>query len=196
MRPSWRKITGRPVHNTYTRAEDFVIRTHRPQFRNEMHLSVKRDGSIVSGNFKVIANVGAARSAAANGSWFNMQDLYKIPNLKLEAVDVFTNSYKQGPYRCVSHPNGTLALEVTMEKAAYAIGMDPLEFRLKNLNETGNPDTKQSVQQSRHPRLHPAGSGRHRLEAELARAQGQGGAPRRLPRHRPRRARVQPRRRR
>ena len=136
------KITGRPVRATYTRAEDFVTRTHRPQFRDEMHLSVNKDGSIVSGNFKVIANVGAARSAAANGSWFIMQDLYKIPNLKLEAVDVFTNSYKQGPYRCVSHPNGTFAMEVMMEKAAYAIGMDPVQFRLNNLNELGNPETK------------------------------------------------------
>jgi xanthine dehydrogenase molybdenum-binding subunit len=42
----------------------------------------------------------------------------------------------------VSHPNGTLALEITMEKAAYAIGMDPVQFRLNNLNEVGNPDTK------------------------------------------------------
>jgi xanthine dehydrogenase molybdenum-binding subunit len=136
------KITARPVHTTYTRFEDFVTRTHRPQFRDEMHMTVNRDGTIVSGQFKVIANVGAARSSAANGSWFIMQDLYKIPNLKLEAVDVFTNSYKQGPYRCVSHPNGTLAMEVTMEKAAYAIGMDPVKFRMMNLNETGNPDTK------------------------------------------------------
>ncbi|MBV9582668.1 MAG: xanthine dehydrogenase family protein molybdopterin-binding subunit [Chloroflexi bacterium] len=136
------KITGRPVRNTYTRAEDFVTRTHRPQFRNEMHMSVNKDGNIVSGQFKVIANVGAARSAAANGSWFVMQDLYKIPNLQLDAVDVFTNSYKQGPYRCVSHPNGTFAMDVMMEKAAYAIGMDPVQFRLMNLNEVGNPDTK------------------------------------------------------
>jgi CO/xanthine dehydrogenase Mo-binding subunit len=71
-----------------------------------------------------------------------MQNLYKIPNLRLEAVDVMTNSYKSGPYRCVSHPNGTFALETTIDKAAYAIKMDPIEFRLKNLNETGNPDTK------------------------------------------------------
>jgi CO/xanthine dehydrogenase Mo-binding subunit len=136
------RITGRPVRNTYTRFEDFVTRTHRPQFRDEMHMSVNKDGSIVSGQFKVIANVGAARSAAANGSWFIMQDLYKIPNLQLEAVDVFTNSYKQGPYRCVSHPNGTFAMDVMMEKAAYAIGMDPVQFRLMNLNEIGNPETK------------------------------------------------------
>src|SRR6266540_3890107 len=136
------KITGRPIHTIYTRYEDFVTRTHRPQFRDEMKLSVNRDGSIVAGQFKVIANVGAQRAAAANGSWFIMQDLYKIPNLKLEAVDVFTNSYKSGPYRCVSHPNGTFAMEVMMEKAAYAIGKDPVDFRLQNLNEEGNPDTK------------------------------------------------------
>src|SRR2546425_1960890 len=136
------KMTGRPIKTMYTREEDFVTRTHRPQFRNEMKLGINRDGTIQYGRFRVLANVGAQRAGAANGSWFNMQNLYKIPNLKLEAIDVFTNSYKSGPYRFVSHPNGTFALEMTMDKAAYAIGMDPVEFRLKNLNETGNPDTK------------------------------------------------------
>src|SRR6266508_2365732 len=136
------KITGRPIKNIYTRYEDFVTRTHRPEFRDEMKMGVNKDGTIQWGQFKVIANVGAQRAGAANGAWFIMQDLYNIPNLRLEAVDVMTNSYKSGPYRCVSHPNGTFALETTMEKAAYAINMDPVEFRLKNLNEVGNPDTK------------------------------------------------------
>src|SRR5947209_14341352 len=136
------KLTGRPIKNNYTRYEDFVTRTHRPQFQDEMKMGVNRDGTIQFGQFKVIANVGAQRAGAANGSWINMQDHYKIPNLKREAVDVMANSYKSGPYRCVSHPNGTFALEVTIERAAYAIGMDPVEFRLKNINEAGNPDTK------------------------------------------------------
>ncbi len=136
------KMTGRPIKNNYTRYEDFVTRTHRPEFRDEMKMGVNRDGTIAWGKFKVIANVGAQRSGSANGSWFNMQDLYKIPNLRLEAVDVMTNTYKSGAYRCVSHPNGTFALEVTMERAAYAIGMDPVAFRLLNINEVGNPDTK------------------------------------------------------
>ncbi|HLG74244.1 MAG TPA: xanthine dehydrogenase family protein molybdopterin-binding subunit [Chloroflexota bacterium] len=136
------KLTGRPVRNTYTRYEDFVTRTHRNQFRNEIKMGVNNDGSIQFANYKVYANVGAQRAAAANGSWINWQVLYKIPNLKLEAVDVFTNSYKSGPYRCVSHPNGTFALELTMDHAASAIGMDPVDFRLKNLNEDGNPDNK------------------------------------------------------
>src|SRR3989475_817826 len=136
------KLTGRPIKLNYTRYEDFVTRTHRNEFRDEMKMGVNKDGTIAFGQFKVFANVGAQRAGAANGSWVNMQDLYKIPNLRLEAIDVMTNSYKSGPDRCVSHPNGTFALEVTIENAAYAIGMDPGEFRLKNLNEVGNPDTK------------------------------------------------------
>ena len=136
------KITGRPIKTMYTREEDFVTRTHRPEFRNEMKMGVNRDGTLQWGQFRVYGNVGAQRSGAANGCWFNMQNLYKFPNLKLEAIDVFTNGYKSGPYRCVSHPNGTFALEMMMERAANAIGMDPVEFRLKNLNEAGNPDTK------------------------------------------------------
>lgn len=136
------RVTGRPIKNNYTRYEDFVTRTHRNEFRDEMKMGVNKDGKIQFGQFKVMANVGAQRASAANGSWSNMQNLYTIPNLKLEAVDVMTNSYKSGPYRCVSHPNGTFALETLMDKAAYAIGMDPIEFRLKNLNEVGNPDTK------------------------------------------------------
>lgn len=136
------RITGRPVKTVYTREEDFTTRTHRPSFRNEMKLGVNRDGTIQFGQFRVYANVGAHRAGAANGSWFAFVNLYNIPNLKLEAIDVFTNSYKAGPYRCVSHPNGTFALEMMIEKAAHAIGMDPVEFRLKNINEQGNPDTK------------------------------------------------------
>ncbi|HSL20669.1 MAG TPA: xanthine dehydrogenase family protein molybdopterin-binding subunit [Vicinamibacterales bacterium] len=136
------RITGRPVKTMYTREEDFVTRTHRPSFRNEMKLGVNRDGTIQFGHFRVFANVGAHRAGAANGAWFAFVNLYNIPNLKLEAIDVFTNSYKSGPYRCVSHPNGTFALEMMIEKAAHAIGMDPVEFRLKNINEQGNPDTK------------------------------------------------------
>jgi CO/xanthine dehydrogenase Mo-binding subunit len=136
------KITGRPVRAMATRAEDFVTRGHRPQNRNEMKLGVNRDGMIVAGQFKVISNVGAQRGTAASGAWFPMQVLYKIPNLRLEGIDVFTNSYKSSAYRCVGHPNGTMALETLVDKAAYAIQMDPFEFRLKNINLNGNPENK------------------------------------------------------
>src|SRR5262252_737601 len=136
------KLTGRPVKTMYTRYEDFTTRTHRPTFRNEVHLGVNKDGTIQALQAKIIADVGAQRATAAAGAWYIFQMLYKIPNMTLEGIDVMTNRYLAGAYRCVSHPNGTFALETAIEKAAYAVGMDPVEFRLKNINLDGNVDAK------------------------------------------------------
>src|SRR5881397_3598042 len=52
------KVTGRPIKNNYTRYEDFVTRTHRNEFRDEMRMGVNSDGTIAFGQFKVFANVG------------------------------------------------------------------------------------------------------------------------------------------
>jgi CO/xanthine dehydrogenase Mo-binding subunit len=59
-----------------------------------------------------------------------------------------TNSYKYSSLRCTEHPNNTLAREPLVDKAAYAIGMNPLDIRLKNLNLEANPDTKQPYNNS------------------------------------------------
>ncbi len=138
------KITGRPVKHLYTRYEDFTARTHRPTFRNEIKVGVQRDGTLTSLKGRIIADVGAQRGASATGAWYGFQRAYQIPNLQLEGIDVMTNRYLAGAYRCVSHPNGTFALETAIEKAAYAVNMDPLEFRLKNLNEAGDVDAKKA----------------------------------------------------
>jgi CO/xanthine dehydrogenase Mo-binding subunit len=136
------RLTGRPVKVVYTRYEDFTTRTHRPTFRNEVHVGVSRDGTLNALQARIIADVGAERSTAAAGAWYGFQMAYKIPNLGLEGIDVMTNRYLAGAMRCVSHPNGTFALETAIEKAAYAVGMDPVQFRLKNINLDGNVDTK------------------------------------------------------
>jgi len=136
------KLTGRAVKNVYTRYEDFVTRTHRPAFRNEIKIGLQKDGTITSLSAKIIADVGAQRATAAAGAWYTFQTTYKIPNVTLEGIDVMTNRYLSGAYRCVSHPNGTFALETAIEKAAYAVNMDPVEFRLKNINLDGNVDSK------------------------------------------------------
>jgi CO/xanthine dehydrogenase Mo-binding subunit len=131
--------TGRPVKRVATRSEDFVTRQHRPQFHNTVRLGLKSDGTITALHANVIANVGAQRASAASGSWFGYENLYAAANIKLEATDVFTNSYLSGPYRCVSHPAATLGQEVAIDEAANRLGMDPVELRLKNFNLVGNP---------------------------------------------------------
>src|SRR5437879_13624510 len=61
------KLTGRPVKNVYTRYEDFTSRTHRPQFRNEVHLGGSKDGPIQARQVRLLADPGTARAAAATG---------------------------------------------------------------------------------------------------------------------------------
>lgn len=131
--------TGRPVKRMATRSEDFVTRTHRPQFYNTVKLGFTQDGTLTTIVADVISNVGAGGSGAA-GSLYQYEYLYAAPNVGTKATDVRTNTGRAGPYRCVSHPAGTLGMEVTMDAAAYQLGIDPIELRLKNFNLVGAPD--------------------------------------------------------
>lgn len=131
--------TGRPVKRMATRSEDFNTRGHRPQFDNTVKLGFTRDGTLTTIEADVIANTGARGGGGASGSWYQYQTLYAAPNIGVKAMDVFTNSFISGPYRCVSHPAATLGLEVAMDQAAYTLGIDPVELRLKNFNLEGNP---------------------------------------------------------
>src|SRR5262249_23288689 len=136
------KITGRPVRAMNTRAEDFVTRTHRTPTRNESKIGVKRDGTIVAFSSKNYGDAGAQRGGGGVGFSTGLESMYKIENLWQQSINVMTNSYKYSSLRCTEHPNNTLAREPLIDKAAYAIGMNPLDIRLKNLNLDGNPDTK------------------------------------------------------
>ena len=142
------KITGRPVRAMNSRAEDFVTRTHRTPTRNESKIGVKRDGTIVAYSSKNIGDAGAQRGTGGVGYSLGVESMYRIANLWQQSINVMTNSYKYSSLRCTEHPNNTLAREPLIDKAAYAIGMNPLEFRLKNLNLEANPDTKQPYNNS------------------------------------------------
>src|SRR5438067_3258513 len=142
------KITGRPVRAMNTRAEDFVTRTHRTPVRNESKIGVKRDGTIVAYSSKNIGDAGAQRGTGGAAFSTGLEAMYTIPNLWQQEITVMTNSYKYSSFRCTEHPNNTLAREPLIDRAAYAIGMNPLDIRLKNLNLEANPDTKQPYNNS------------------------------------------------
>ena len=142
------KITGRPVRTMNTRAEDFITRTHRTPVRNESKIGVKRDGTIVAYSSKNIGDAGAQRGTGGAAFSTGLEAMYTIPNLWQQEITVMTNSYKYSSFRCTEHPNNTLAREPLIDRAAYAIGMNPLDIRLKNLNLEANPDTKQPYNNS------------------------------------------------
>jgi CO/xanthine dehydrogenase Mo-binding subunit len=134
------KVLNRPVRYLSTRYEDFINRTGRGEQETTSRLGVNRDGTFVAAHFTTLGNTGAVRGGKVTGGWIGFQRSYTFANLELDGTDVLTNSFRNGTFRCVSHPTATLAQEIAVDKAAYAIGMNPLDIRLLNINEAGNID--------------------------------------------------------
>jgi putative selenate reductase molybdopterin-binding subunit len=164
------KIVGRPVRSMLTREESFLTSAHRGRTRTQVKLGVGRDGHLQGLAVDVLfdggTNAGLPPSAAAArgltgvgviGAWYVFQILYTYPHQKYEGTEVWTNNFRAGPMRGVGRHFGLFALETAIEKAAYASGVDPLEFRLRNLNETGAIFDELTGEQPGHPFAHPGG---------------------------------------
>ncbi len=82
------------------------------------------------GNADYAVNVITGMGLAGTGP-------YEVPNLKLDVYGVYTNVPPIGASRGYGHPEVHLAVERILEMAAHRIGMNPVEFRLKNLLTEG-----------------------------------------------------------
>lgn len=139
------KKTGRPVKIEFSREENFLAAHHRYPTVLNLKYGVKRDGTLTAIYARVIADMGAyAHFAGAGGSMETMKSVYRCPNLKLEGYSVNTNKPEGGFMRCVGHPMPQFAQEVHMDTIAEKLGMDPVEFRLRNYArlEDGDQDRK------------------------------------------------------
>ena len=134
------KVINRPIRYIATRYEDFIYRTGRGEQETTSRIGVMRDGTLVAAHFTTLGNTGAQSGGKVTGGWVGFRQSYGFPNLELDGTDVLTNSFRNGTLRCVSHPTATLAQDIAVDKAAYAINMDPVELRLKNINEIGELD--------------------------------------------------------
>lgn len=137
--------TGKPVRLEFTREENYLA-AHR-RYATVWHLKygVKNDGTLTAIHSKIHAEAGAYyHFDSAFGCLEVPKGVYRCPNVKLEGYNVFTNKPEGGHMRCVGHPAGMFPQEVHMDRLAEKIGMDPLEFRLKNhaRKEDGDQDRK------------------------------------------------------
>lgn len=136
------KLTGRPVQAMLSRAEQYNLTSHRYPVISDVKMGVKKDGTITAYSVHCIADNGAVGgSNRATGSLFTFQQLYTVPNAHFEALSVYTNKFRAGALRCVGHPQATWAQEIHVDRIAHELGMNPLDFRLKNINEVGNQDS-------------------------------------------------------
>lgn len=131
-------VGGRVVKLDVTREETFCNTRSRHSIEYDLTAGVDKDGKLLAKEMFAVSNQGAYAShghaIAANGltAW-RLQ--YTCPNIKGEAYTVYSNTPVAGAMRAYGIPQAAFAIECFMEDIAHEIGMDPLEFRKKNLIE-------------------------------------------------------------
>ena len=131
----------RPVKIVCTREEVFEAARHGQPIFTELKTGVKKDGTLVAQQVKVINNSGAYRGSGVVViflCWGFVMVCYRIPNLKYEGYSVYTNNPIRAPQRGHGAPNLRFAVESQMDMIAEELGIDPVEIRLKNARQKGD----------------------------------------------------------
>ena len=130
------QVGGRPVKIELTREETFTNTRTRHSIEYDMEAGVDAEGHLLAKEMTTYSNQGAYAShghaIAANGLTASRLQ-YACPNIKGEAYTVYTNCPTAGAMRGYGIPQVCFATESFMDDIAFEIGMDPLEFRRKNL---------------------------------------------------------------
>lgn len=139
------KKAGRPVRAVFTREEDFIATHHRPKYKAYEKVGVKKDGTIAAIQHRMIANFGKdcvwAGRLLACSACYTCSMLYRSQNLKFEGCLAITNIEQHGPMIGFGDPEANFCAERLMDEAAEKIGVDPVEFRLKNCIRYGHRAT-------------------------------------------------------
>ncbi|MDP3178878.1 MAG: xanthine dehydrogenase family protein molybdopterin-binding subunit, partial [Spirochaetaceae bacterium] len=136
-----RKAGGRPVKMQATREEEFSLLPCRSALTYRIKTGVRSDGRIMAQELTMFWDAGAYADYAVNvtrASSYSGAGPYDIPNVKLDAYTIYTNKPYGTAYRGFGHVEFFWGLERHLELVARAIGMDGLEFRLKNLLKPGS----------------------------------------------------------
>ena len=135
---SWR--TRRPVKLALSVSESFKTITRHPA-RVTVKTGVNKDGKLVARACQVFMDTGAYADAGprvAQKAGYRALGPYKIAYAKVEAHGVYTNTVPAGAFRGFGALQVTWAYESQMDMIAARLGLDPLEFRLKNLLKKGD----------------------------------------------------------
>src|SRR5439155_9919814 len=133
--------TGRPIKMVYGREESFFGHVHRHPFRIWIRTGATRDGRLVNVRARLLCDGGAYASSSSsvigNATMF-AGGPYELPNALFEGTCVYTNNPPCGAMRGFGAPQACFAHESQMDKLAAALGMDPVELRLKNALRSGS----------------------------------------------------------
>ncbi len=123
------RAAGRPVRVAYSRVEETMWATFRPAAAIEIRSGFTADGRIVAWSFKAHHAAKGRPMIGLRGS----ETPYDVPNA-LVTVAAAEGPLPAGSYRSLGGAVNHFAREVHMDEIAAALGIDPVELRLRNLS--------------------------------------------------------------
>ncbi len=131
-------LTSRPVRFVASREEVFSAYRHGQPLVVEVKTGVKKDGTLLAQEIRVINNGGAFRGSGVVIvflAWGFTMAPYRLPNLKYEGYSVYTNYTVRAPQRGHGAPQVRFAVESQLDMIAEELGIDPIAIRLANARE-------------------------------------------------------------
>ena len=141
--------TGQPVRMVMTYTEELMAGNPRHAAVMVVKTGVKKDGTLMArqikafwnggayGAMKPIPSVNLPGAVKAAGS-------YRIPNVKIDSYAVYTNSVPCGHFRSPGMVQLIFAGESQMDMIAKSLELDPLEIRIRNALQDGDPTPGES----------------------------------------------------
>jgi len=126
----------RPVKTIWTREESLAGHGKRHAMKIYTKWGAKKDGMLTAIEVKVIADGGAymyTSNKVLGNTTLTCTGPYEVPHAAVDTYAVYTNNIPGAAFRGFGGPQGHFAAEMQMDRLAEALGMDPVELRLKNI---------------------------------------------------------------
>jgi CO/xanthine dehydrogenase Mo-binding subunit len=135
------RATGRAVRLILTREEDMAVMSKRHPGRIRMRTGATRDGHLVACEVDYLLDGGAYATLSPvvlfRGT-VHACGPYRVPNVKVDARAVRTNTVPSGAFRGFGEPQVVFACESQMDRLAERLEMDPLALRRINALRAGD----------------------------------------------------------
>ena len=128
---------GQPVKLTMTRTEVFEGTGPTSASTITVKMGATRDGKITAAEAHLNYLAGAFPGSPVPSGCRTMLAPYDIANAYIEGVDVVVNTQKAAAYRAPGSPAAAFAAESVIDEICQKIGMDPVDFRLRNAAKEG-----------------------------------------------------------
>lgn len=119
---------GAPVKLMCNRHEEHVCTGNRPDSHQQVVLGADASGKVVAAHVKSLGTAGIGTGAGIGRNAFSIYT--RIPNVLVEASDVFTNAGPATAMRAPGHPQGAFAMELALDELANKLRIDPVRIRL------------------------------------------------------------------